>query len=111
MGKNNTNDSSAGPKMTAQPGAEYAELEWIETRTRHSWERNNFGEIKIEAIKGQCRGPVCRLCGFTFCVDCGIAEAILACSYVPAYMHRPGDSPDATPAADPPRLTLLKDSD
>jgi len=63
----------------AAAGREHAELELVEVKTGHAWERTDAGEIKLHPMDRHCQGPVCRACGFGFCVECGIPNAMFAC--------------------------------
>lgn len=65
----------------AEPGREQFELELIEVKSGHSWERTQAGEIKFSPMGRHCLGPVCRTCGFTFCIECGVPDAIFMCRF------------------------------
>jgi hypothetical protein len=84
-----TNTRWDDPNHKAAPGREHAELELVEANTGHSWERTPIGEIKLHPMDEHCQGPVCRSCGFAFCVECGIPDAMFACLGTQAQITNP----------------------
>jgi hypothetical protein len=69
------------PTHKAVPGTEQVALEAIELKTGHSWDRTSLGEIKLHALDRRCQGPVCTVCEFTFCIECGIPYGIMPCTH------------------------------
>ncbi len=65
----------------ADPGLDHANLELIETKSGHSWERTPAGDIQLVTLGRQCKGPVCRCCGFSFCLACVAQDGIKLAAY------------------------------
>jgi hypothetical protein len=68
----------------AGPGLEHAELELIEARSGHFWERTASGDIKLIGLDRRCKGLICRSCGFSFCMSCLDLEGTRLSTYEPS---------------------------
>ena len=68
------------PTSRVAAGIEFSDLETLERKSGHFLERTEYGEIKLFPLERHCISPVCALCGFTFCIDCGIPAHPVACT-------------------------------
>ena len=71
------------------PSLEHSDLQEIERKTGHSWERTTLGEVKFYPLENQCQGPLCESCGFMFCVECRLAVDPALCTCKPAISSGP----------------------
>jgi hypothetical protein len=81
MSKTNSRSRWDDPeRKSLNPSEEHAMLGKLEISSGHSWERTSFGEIKFYRMENRCEGPICRECGFGFCLGCGDTDAMTSCT-------------------------------
>ena len=95
------------------PSLEHSDLQDLESKTGHLWERTALGEIKFYPLENLCQGPMCISCGFRFCIDCRLPVNPARCLCKPMISSGPMPKVDI-PAAErypaPAATTLISSS-